>query len=272
MTRCSLVLTLLVALSGCQERSEAIERVTLDRSARRAPAAERMRVEVVRKVPHDTDAFTQGLVIDEGRLFESTGLVGKSRVREVDLDSGRELRRREIPEPFFGEGLAKVGRELIVLTWKSGRAFRYDAETFELMGEHEYEGEGWGLTFDGERLIMSDGSAFLQFRDPQTFALKARLEVRLDGRPVRHLNELELAGGLIYANVWQTDRIVAIDPSSGEVRRTIDARGLLGRTERWRADVLNGIAHDASTGEFFLTGKLWPWLFQVRFVPAEGVP
>jgi glutaminyl-peptide cyclotransferase len=269
MARCSLLLALLVALSACRERSEAIERVTLDRSARRAPPVERLRVEIVRRIPHDTAAFTQGLLIDNGRLFESTGLVGESGLRAVDLASGREERRREIPEPHFGEGLAKVGPELIMLTWKSGKAFRFDAETFELLGEHDYEGEGWGLTFDGARLFMSDGSAFLQVRDPKTFELIGRIEVRQDGKRVRHLNELEHAEGLIYANVWQTDRIVAIDPATGEVRRTIEARGLLERRERWRADVLNGIAHDARTGDFFITGKLWPWLFQVRFVPAE---
>jgi glutaminyl-peptide cyclotransferase len=271
MSRRSLVLALLVSISACQERSEAVERVSLDRSARRAAPVERMRVDVVRRIPHDTTAFTQGLLVDAGRLFESTGLVGESRLRAVDLTSGREIRSREIPAPHFGEGLAKVGSELIVLTWKSGKALRFDAETFEPRGEHDYEGEGWGLTFDGERLIMSDGSAFLQIRDPSSFALIRRVETRLDGRPVRHLNELEHVDGLVYANVWQTDRIVAIDPTSGEVRRVIDARGLLEGPERWRADVLNGIAHDAHTGEFFVTGKLWPWLFQVRFVPA-GTP
>jgi glutaminyl-peptide cyclotransferase len=269
MARTSLALALLAMLSACHERTEPVERVQLGRGARSAPAVERLQIEVVRRIPHDTAAFTQGLLIDAGRLFESTGLVGESRLREVDLASGRELRRRDVPAPHFGEGLAKVGDELVLLTWKSGKAFRFDAETFEPRGEHDFEGEGWGLTFDGSRLVMSDGSASLQFRDPRTFEPRGRIAVSLEGRPVRHLNELEFVDGLVYANIWQTDRIVAIDPTTGEVRRVIDAKGLLERGERRRADVLNGIAHDAREGAFYVTGKFWPWMFQVRFVPSE---
>ncbi|NLY94861.1 MAG: glutaminyl-peptide cyclotransferase [Myxococcales bacterium] len=271
MTRRTLALIALLSLVGCRDRTEVVERVQIDR-APKALAPERLRVEVVRRLPHDVGAFTQGLLIDEGRLFESTGLVGESTLREVDLESGRVIRRRDVPPPHFGEGLVKVGDELILLTWQTGKAFRFRAETFEPLGEHDYEGEGWGLTFDGSRLVMSDGSATLQFRDPRTFALLSTVDVRLEGRPVHRLNELEYARGLVWANVWQTDRIVAIDPATGNVVKVVDARGLLDRAERFRADVLNGIAYDSRRGAFYVTGKRWPWLFEVRFVPEEKNP
>jgi glutaminyl-peptide cyclotransferase len=240
--------------------------------AARAPgAAERLRVKVLSVRPHDPGAYTQGLVWDHGTLYESAGLYGSSSLRQVDPATGEVLRRLDLPPGFFAEGLAQVGRRLVQLTWKEGVAFLYDTRSFERVGELRYEGEGWGLCNDGRRLVMSDGSDRLSFRDPATFALLGGVDVRLDGRPARQLNELECVGGAVYANVWMTDEILRIDPAGGRVTAVIDAGGLLGGAEAAHADVLNGIAYDPVKKTFLLTGKLWPKLFEVVFVPAAGV-
>jgi glutamine cyclotransferase len=246
----------------------AVVPVAADASAMEQPApVERLRVEVVRVLPHDPAAFTQGLVWNGRTLYESTGLLGRSSLREVELETGRVLRRVSLPPDIFGEGLAQVGERLVQLSWQNGLALVWDAATFERRGEHRYAGEGWGLCYDGRRLVMSDGSSTLAFRDPATFAETSRLQVTHDNDPLANLNELECAGGSIYANVWQTDDIVRIDPASGRVTAHIDARGLLGPAERAGVDVLNGIAYRPETGTFLVTGKLWPKLFEVRFVP-----
>jgi glutaminyl-peptide cyclotransferase len=231
-----------------------------------APRAERMRVQVVRSYPHDRAAFTQGLLLHDGLLYESTGLVGQSSLREVELETGRVIRKTDVPPPFFAEGLALVGDRLIQLTWQHGRAFIYDRRTFARQGEFSYRGEGWGLCHDGKQLVMSDGTANLTFRRPTDFGVVRVLRVLLDGQPLENLNELACVGGAIYANVWMRDEIVRIDAASGHVTQWIDASNLLSPIERQGVDVLNGIAHDPADQTFLITGKLWPRLFRVRFV------
>jgi glutamine cyclotransferase len=233
-------------------------------------AVERLRVKVLSVRPHDPTAYTQGLVWDHGTLYESAGLYGSSSLRQVDPRTGEVLRRLDVPPGFFAEGLAVVGERLIQLTWKEGVAFVYDRRKLERSGEHHYQGEGWGLCDDGRHLVMSDGSDRLSFRDRQTFELIGGVDVRLDGRPARQLNELECVGGAVYANVWMTDEILRIDPETGRVTAVIDAGGLLSAAERANADVLNGIAYDPVQKTFLLTGKLWPKLFEVTFVPAAA--
>ncbi len=234
-------------------------------------APDDLTVEVIRQLPHDPEAFTQGLEFDGDDLFESTGLVGRSSLRELDYESGEVIRARPIPEPLFAEGLTVVGDELLQLTWRAGLLLRWDKATFEPTGEARYEGEGWGLCYDGEALWMSDGSSRLTRRDPGTFAVASRLDVRRGGQPVPNLNELECVDDLIYANVWQTDQIVVIDARSGRVKAAIDASPLWDRLSGV-ADpgaVLNGIAYDPARDLFLLTGKLWPSAFEVRFVPRQ---
>jgi glutamine cyclotransferase len=233
-----------------------------------APSAQRLKARVLSVRPHDSGAYTQGLVWAPGKLYESTGLYGRSSLREVDPHTGEVRRLLDVPQGFFAEGLAQVGEQLVQLTWKEGVAFVYDVHTFQRTGEHAYTGEGWGLCNDGHRLVMSDGSDQLTFRDLHTFARLGSVAVRRDGLPARNLNELECVGREIYANVWQTDEILRIDPATGQVTAVIDARGLLSAEELAHADVLNGIAYDPVKKTFLITGKLWPKMFEVEFVPA----
>lgn len=225
-----------------------------------------LRIDVLREFPHDIGAYTQGLLWYEGKLYESTGETGKSDLRRLDPTTGAVERVIDLDPSLFGEGLARVGRRLIQLTWKSEIAFVYDLDTFETEDDFSYVGEGWGLAFDGRRLIMSDGSARLTFRDPQTFDETGDLLVTLRGLAFRNLNELEWVDGSIYANVWQQDIIVRIDPQSGEISEVIDAAGLLSLSESRGTDVLNGIAYNPESQTFYITGKLWPKMFEVRFV------
>jgi glutaminyl-peptide cyclotransferase len=232
--------------------------------------AQRLGVEVLSVRPHDRAAFTQGLLLHNGLLYESTGLVGESSVREVDPISGAVLRRVAIDPPIFAEGLARVDDRLIQLTWLNGVAFVYDLVTLNRMQEHRYTGEGWGLCYDGTRLVMSDGSSQLFFRDPTTFDLIGQVAVTRDGQPVARLNELECVGDDVYANVWQTDEIVRVERESGRVLASIDASGLMSSEDaraRSPDDVLNGIAYDPDAGTFLITGKRWPTMYEVRFVP-----
>jgi glutaminyl-peptide cyclotransferase len=229
--------------------------------------------EVVARRPHDVEAFTQGLVLDpSGRLFESTGLLGRSSLREVDPADGRVLRRRALHDERFGEGLALVGDRLIQLTWQNGIAITWDVETFEPLTTYEYEGEGWGLCHDGTRLVMSDGSDHLTFRDPETFAVLGDVTVTLDGEPVAALNELECVDGAVWANVYQTDRIVRIDPETGAVTGTLDLDGIIEPRpdDAQHRAVLNGIAYDQAADTFLVTGKLWPELIEIRVTEADG--
>lgn len=234
----------------------------------RPPAAPTsLRAEVLDTAPHDPNAFTQGLELVDGVLYEGTGLEGESSIRATDPDTGDVERQTALPGDLFGEGITVVGDTIWQLTWQDGVAIRRDRATLAERGRAEYRGEGWGLCHDGEQLVMSDGSDRLTFRDPRTFAETGRTRVRdADGEPVDRLNELECVDGAVYANVWQTDHIVRIDPSSGRVTATVDLTGLLPEAERAAADVLNGIAAIPGTDEFLITGKWWPTLFRVRFV------
>jgi glutamine cyclotransferase len=223
--------------------------------------------EIKRVYPHDPAAFTQGLVFRDGQLWESTGLNGESSLRKVELETGRVLKRVEVPRQFFAEGMTVFRNRVYQLTWQSQRAFVYDPETFQKLGEFAYEGEGWGLTHDGESLIMSDGTNRLRFLDPETFAVRRAVTVTAAGRPVNELNELEYVNGEVYANVWRTDRVARIDPRTGRVVGWIDLTGLLPAAEHSAiTDVLNGIAYDAASDRLFVTGKLWPKLFEIRLV------
>ncbi len=233
-------------------------------------APERLKVRVLSTRPHDPDAFTQGLVLDGTTMFESTGLNGKSSLREVDPQTGKVKRRVDVPSEYFAEGLALADGRLIQLTWKEEKAFVYDRADFRRSGEFRYDGEGWGLCSDGARLVMSDGSDRLTFRDPKTFAVQSIVNVSLAGKPATELNELECVDGAVYANVWQTDDILRIDPKDGRVTAVIDASGLLTSEERQKTDVLNGIAWSPATKSFLITGKLWPKMFEVQFVPVAA--
>ena len=232
-----------------------------------APAIESLRVRVVAKYPHSRDAFTQGLLWHDGALYESTGRYGQSALRKVRLEDGKVLAERSLDPSYFGEGLALVDDRLIQLTWRSGIAVVSDLDSLEVEGTLRYLGEGWGLCFDGDALVMSDGSSILELRDPSSMELHRELTVWRGDRPVRRLNELECVGDDVYANVWQSDEIVRLDPSSGRVTAVIDASGLLSPVEAMRADVLNGIAYKPESDTFLLTGKLWPHVFEVELVP-----
>lgn len=219
---------------------------------------------VVKGYPHDTTAFTQGLLWHDGKLIEGTGREGHSQLRRVDLNTGRVLQKQKLPDDVFGEGVALAGDRLVQISWQNGRAFEFDAKTFSKIGEWKYDGQGWGLTFDGSHFIMSDGSDKLTYRDAQTFAAVKTLAVTFNGKPLRELNELEWIDGEIWANVWRTDYIVRIDPATGAVGSYLDCRGLLpSQTRSGGEDVLNGIAYDAQQQRIFITGKLWPRLFEI---------
>ncbi len=222
------------------------------------------RAEVLGRRGHDPTAFTQGLVFDGDRLYESRGQYGESALTEIDALTGRVLREAPLGEEFFAEGLALVEDRLIQLTWQEEVAFVYDVETFDLVDQFTYEGEGWGLCYDGFDLWMSDGTSVLTRRDPETFEVLGELEVRAEGVPVDQLNELECLDGAIWANVWLSDTIVVIEPEGGEVFATLDASGLLDPAEiAAGADVLNGIAYDPVEDVVVITGKLWPAMFDI---------
>ena len=225
-----------------------------------------LRVEVLREIPHDTTAYTQGLLWSEGWLYESTGQYGESRLNRIDPATGDVVQQIRISPAFFGEGLALIDDRLVMLTYKAERAFVYDRDTFEQLEIFGYRGEGWGLCHDGERLVMSNGSDTLTFRDPLTFEEIGSVRVTLRGRPQTQLNELAWVGDLVYANVYQEDFLVVIDPESGRVTHQIDASGLLTPEEARGVDVLNGIAYNPNTETFYITGKDWPKMFEVRFV------
>jgi glutamine cyclotransferase len=223
---------------------------------------------VVKEYPHDTNAFTQGLLFTNGVIYESTGLEGRSSLRKVEWQTGKVLQETNVPPQYFAEGLAMLDGKLYQLTWQHHKGFVYDATNFALLKEFSYEGEGWGLTTDGESLIMSDGTATIRYLDPSDFHVKRSVKVQHDGQPVERLNELEFVKGEIYANVWQTDFMLRISPATGEVLGVADLHGLLS-TNDWtpQTDVLNGIAFDSQGDRLFVTGKLWPKLFEIRLTP-----
>lgn len=225
---------------------------------------------VVNRYPHDPNGFTQGLVFVDGFLFEGTGLRGRSSLRKVDVITGKILQYRNLPAHFFGEGVTVYHNKVIQLTWRAHQGFVYDKDTFQLLGTFHYPTEGWGITHDGEHLIMSDGTSILYFLDPDTYKEKRRIKVRGPGGPVSNLNELEYVQGLILANIWKTDMIVQISPDTGDIVGWIDLRGLLGPEDRvQRVDVLNGIAYDQRNDRLFVTGKLWPRLFEIKLILRE---
>jgi glutamine cyclotransferase len=231
------------------------------------PAPIRYGYSVVQAFPHDPDAFTQGLIFRDGVLFESTGLHGRSSLRKVRLETGEVLQRLDIEERYFAEGLVDWQDALVQLTWQSNVGFVYALDTFAPIRRFSYAGEGWGLARDNARLIMSDGTSTLRFLDPDTFREIGRLSVTERGYPVTALNELEMVKGELYANVWQTDEVVIISPTTGHVTGRIDFSGLRDRLDRSKpVDVFNGIAYDEAGDRLFVTGKLWPQLFEVRIL------
>ena len=233
-------------------------------SAAHPPPAEFYRCEVVNTFPHDTNAFTQGLAYCDGELYEGTGLNGRSSVRRVELATGTVLQQHDLPWKYFGEGITLWGDKLIQLTWTARTGFVYDHRSFRLLSSFSYPTEGWGLTHDDTRLIMSDGSATLYFREPDTFAVTGRIRVTDGGAPVSNLNALEFIRGEIWANVWRQYRIACISPASGQVLSWIDISGLLSPLDRLLAGSPNGIAYDATTDRIFVTGKRWPRVFEIR--------
>jgi glutaminyl-peptide cyclotransferase len=225
---------------------------------------------VVKAYPHDEAAYTQGLIYRDGVLFESTGLNGRSSLRRVRLETGEVLQQHRVDRAYFAEGLAEWNGRLVQLTWQSNIAFVYDLATLAPRRTLKYSGEGWGLTRDQRGFILSDGSQYLRFLDPDTFREVRRVAVTDGGVPIRDLNELEYIGGEIYANVWHTDRIARISPESGRVLRWIDLRGLMSAAYRLDSEaVLNGIAYDTVNRRLFVTGKLWPRLFHIEIVARK---
>jgi glutamine cyclotransferase len=221
--------------------------------------------EVVNSYPHDPAAFLQGLLWYNNSFYESTGRNGKSSLRHVEFPSGNVVKKLDLPPQYFGEGLAMVGNKLFQLTWTSKRAFVYDRDTFNLLHEYPYDTEGWGLTYDGKNLILSDGSSTLTYYDPDNFRPGRKLNVTFNGSPLRMLNELEYINGEIWANVWQTDQIVRINPDTGQVTSYLDMSGILSPEFRTgQENVLNGIAYDPQTKRIFVSGKLWPRIFEIK--------
>ena len=227
-------------------------------------AVESCGYQIVNTYPHDDNAFTQGLVYHDGDFYEGTGLRGRSSLRRVDLETGQVLQRISLDNKYFGEGITLYEDQLIQLTWQAKTGFVYDRESFAQLKEFNYSTEGWGLTHDGQNLIMSDGSNILFFLDPETFEQVKRIEVSDRNEPVDKLNELEYINGEIYANVWLSDRIARISPQTGQVLGWIDLSGLRDSNLASNTDaVLNGIAYDAEEDRLFVTGKLWPNLFEI---------
>lgn len=222
--------------------------------------------QVVRSYPHDRGAFTQGLFVRNGFFYEGTGMNGQSGIRKVKIETGEVLQQRALAPQYFGEGIVEWKGSILQLTWQHGIGFVYDAETLAPTKTFSYRGEGWGITHDGTRLIMSDGTAQLRFLDPATLKETGRVTVRDSRGPVEKLNELEFVKNEVFANVWGSDRIARISPSDGRVTGWIDLSGLLTPGERANADVLNGIAYDATSERLFVTGKWWPRVFEITLV------
>jgi len=227
--------------------------------------ARRISYEVVKSYPHDPTSFTQGLLWHDGGFYESTGQYGQSKLRHLEFPSGKVLKEIKLSPELFGEGLALVDNKLIQLTWQSQRGFVYDLNTFRMEREFSYNTEGWGLAYDGKNLILSDGSSDLFYFDPQTLRPIRKMAVRMNGQPVTELNELEFIEGEIWSNVWQQDLILQIDPSTGLVKSFLDLKGILAPSDKTGTEnVLNGIAYDAEHQRIFVTGKLWPRIFEIR--------
>lgn len=261
-----LLIGLALTASACQAQPPA----TSD-AAPATPALAHYKVRVVRTFPHDPQAFTEGLFYDGGALYESTGHNGQSFIRKVDLATGNVLRSVSIASTFFGEGIAPWKGSIVSLTWKTGTGFVWDQDDFRMQKSFNYQGEGWGMTHNDANLIMSDGSPTLKFLDPTTLTVAKTVDVTLNGQPLQRVNELEWVDGKILANVWMTDEIVRIDPGTGKVDAVIDVSDLpdIAEAQKDQDAVPNGIAYDPTGHRLFVTGKLWPHLYQVELVP-EG--
>lgn len=221
--------------------------------------------QIVNIFPHDSNAFTQGLILNDGKLLESTGQEGSSSLRRVELETGKVLTKVDVPMPYFAEGIALLNGKIYQLTWQHQIGFIYDAQSFNRVGQFNYSGEGWGLATDGKSLILSDGSSRLRFLDPSDFHVTRTIDVTDNKTPVRELNELEVVQGEIYANVWHDNRIAIIDPQSGRVTGWINLNGLMPENELQDPEaVLNGIAYDQANNKLYVTGKLWPRIFEIR--------
>jgi glutamine cyclotransferase len=226
--------------------------------------------QVVRVYPHDRNAFTQGLEFRAGFLYEGTGLNGHSTLRRVKLETGEVAQQISLAPEYFGEGITVINQQIIELTWRAQTGFVYEQNSFRRLRSFNYSGEGWGLANDGAQIYMSDGTPQIRVWDPVTLQEKRRFTVRDAGAPVTYLNELEWVRGELYANVWQTDRIVRISPADGRVLGWVDMAGLLTDADRSeRVDVLNGIAYDVLGDRLFVTGKLWPKLFEIKIIPKS---
>lgn len=234
-----------------------------------AAPPEQLAAVIVNEFPHDPAAFTQGLAWNRGAVYESTGLRGQSSLRQIDLASGRVIQLLDDDQRFFAEGITVFGDSIYQLTWMNGVVFQYDKDSFTLRRTFPWPREGWGITHDGRRLIVSDGTSSLYFLDPATLAEQRRLTVRDRGREIVRLNELEYVNGSIYANVWQECRIAVISPEDGAVTAWLDLSALCQQMRRGSEDVLNGIMHDPEGGRLFVTGKLWPALFEIRAAPGR---
>ncbi len=266
VSRMFLIISLLLC-SACQTHRAAVPDYQQPIQSTVPFRVQNFTYEVINTYPHDPGAFTQGLVYHQGVLYESTGLNGSSSLREVELTTGRVTKIVNVPAQYFAEGLALFNDRLYQLTWLSQTAFVYDMSTFGMQKTFNYSGEGWGLTDDGRSLIMSNGSNQISFLDPETFQVQRTINVTDNNVPVRQLNELEYIKGQIFANIWQTDRIARIDPQTGRVTGWVNLAGLLSPEDRSRpVDVLNGIAYDEANDRLFVTGKLWPKLFEIRLI------
>ena len=263
-------LVLIVTVAIVSAGGNADTKVPAEGTSQTAPAQPPIvyyRYKVIRTYPHDARHFTQGLVYRDGFLYEGTGLYGQSVLTKRKLATNELIKRYRLPRKLFGEGVTLFGDRIIQLTWKSRTGFSYAEDTFRLLDEFHYDTEGWGLTHDGTRLILSDGTDTLRFLDPNTYAETGRIKVRSNGRPLREINELEFIDGQIYANVLPTDYIAIIAPQTGRVTGWIDLRGLYSSRRDADRDILNGIAYVPETKHLLVTGKLWPKLFEIELVP-----
>lgn len=241
-------------------------------TASAAPAVPVYSFQVVNTYPHDRTSFTQGLQYVDGVMYESTGMEGASLIRRYDLATGAVQAEHKIDQKYFGEGSVVLPDKIVSITWKNQKGFIFDRETLAPKGEFTYEGEGWGLTTDGQKVYMSDGTSQIRVLDPATLQETSRIDVTMNGRPVAALNELEFIKGEIWANVFEADRIVRIDPATGKVNSVVYLANLLGPQDRRGVDVLNGIAYDQAGDRIFVTGKYWPKIFEIKLVEPPGAP
>jgi glutamine cyclotransferase len=264
-----LALALSLTTPACaQQPSPAAAKSGNDSTQPAEPAPAIYNYRIVHTYPHDRNAFTQGLFYLDGKFYESTGQIGQSTIRHVNIEDGRVLQSVPIPPGLFGEGIVNFGNEIVSITWQGGNGYRWDLATLRRTGEWHYSGEGWGLTQNGADIIMSDGTSAIRFLDPVTLNERRRITVTLQGVELTQLNELEWVNGEIFANIWQTPRIARIDPNSGRVTGIIDLTGIARENTASPDAVLNGIAYDPQGDRLFVTGKLWPHLYEIDLVPA----